>query len=86
MLDRSEVWGRLAERSLLRYRAIEQEAGIKFYSECGFLSLIDDKVDNLVILHFQTFVASTKIRRSWTMPWTACMSQDTAARRWGPTG
>ena len=86
LLDRSEVWGRLAEQSLLRYRAIEQEAGIKFYSECGFLSLIDDKVDNLVILHFQTFVASTKIRRSWTMPWISCRSQDTAARRWRPTG
>ena len=57
LLDRSEVWGRLAERSLLRYRAIELEAGLQFYSECGFLSLIDDKVDNLV----NTFIESSNI-------------------------
>ena len=44
LLDKSDCWRNLAEKSLLRYEMIEYESGIKFYNECGFLSLIDEKV------------------------------------------
>ena len=44
LFDGSDVWINLAEKSLLRYEMIEYESGIKFYNECGFLSLIDEKV------------------------------------------
>ena len=44
LLDKSDCWRNLAERSLMRYELIEDESGIKFYNECGFLSLIDEKV------------------------------------------
>ena len=46
LLDKSDCWRNLAEKSLLRYEMIEYESGIKFYNECGFLSLIDDKVSS----------------------------------------
>ena len=42
-MDKSDCWGELAERSLLRYREIEEASGVAFYQEVGFLSLIDDK-------------------------------------------
>ena len=43
MLDKSDCWRELAERSVLRYRQIEEDSGIAFYREVGFLSLIDDQ-------------------------------------------
>ena len=43
MLDKSDCWRELAERSILRYRQIEEASGVSFYQEVGFLSLIDDK-------------------------------------------
>ena len=36
-LDRHEVWGRLAKRSIARYGAIEAAGGIRFHEPCGFL-------------------------------------------------
>ena len=46
MLDKSDCWRELAERNLLRYRQIEEDSGIAFYTEVGFLSLIDDQYKN----------------------------------------
>ena len=46
----SDCWRILAEKSLIRYEMIEYESGIKFYNECGFLSLIDEKVSNYIDL------------------------------------
>ena len=43
LIDKSDCWRELAERSLLRFRQIEEASGTKFYHEVGFLSLIDDK-------------------------------------------
>ena len=43
LIDKSDCWRELAERSLLRYRQIEEDSGVQFYHEVGFLSLIDDK-------------------------------------------
>ena len=43
MLDKSDCWRELAERSILRYREIEEASGVNFYHEVGFLSLIDDQ-------------------------------------------
>ena len=43
LLDKSACWRELAEKSLLRYRQIEEDSGIAFYQEVGFLSLIDDQ-------------------------------------------
>ena len=43
LLDKSDCWRELAERSVLRYRQIEEDSGIAFYREVGFLSLIDDQ-------------------------------------------
>jgi len=42
LLDRKDSWRLLAEKSIARYRDIEEKSGIKFYHEVGFLSLIDD--------------------------------------------
>ena len=36
-LDKDPVWGRLAQRSIARYRALETASGIRFYEPCGFL-------------------------------------------------
>lgn len=36
-IDRDPVWARLANRSIARYRAIEKETGIDFFSEAGAL-------------------------------------------------
>jgi len=36
-IDRDRVWAKLANRSIARYRAIERESGIDFYSEVGAL-------------------------------------------------
>ena len=47
MIDRSFCWRKLAEESILRYREIEQESGIKIYDEVGYLSLIDDNYKDL---------------------------------------
>jgi len=46
LLDKSDCWRNLAEKSLLRYELIEDESGIKFYNECGFLSLIDEQYED----------------------------------------
>eukprot|EP00092_Neocalanus_flemingeri_P024620 GFUD01026703.1.p1 GENE.GFUD01026703.1~~GFUD01026703.1.p1 ORF type:complete len:407 (+),score=122.84 GFUD01026703.1:198-1418(+) len=43
ILDESENWRLLAEKSIARYRDIEEKSGIKFYSEVGFVTLVDDK-------------------------------------------
>ena len=43
LIDKSDCWRELAERSLLRYREIEEASGVNFYHEVGFLSLIDDQ-------------------------------------------
>ena len=50
-MDKSDCWGELAERSLLRYREIEEANGLAFYQEVGFLSLIDDKYQDTEKLH-----------------------------------
>lgn len=36
-LDKDEVWGRLAQRSIARYEALEAASGIRFHEPCGFL-------------------------------------------------
>ena len=36
-LDKDEVWGRLAKRSMARYGHIEAASGIRFHEPCGFL-------------------------------------------------
>ncbi len=38
-LDKDAVWGRLAQRSIARYRSIEAASGIRFYEPRGFLHL-----------------------------------------------
>ena len=43
LIDKSDCWRELAERSLLRYRQIEEASGVDFYHEVGFLSLLDDQ-------------------------------------------
>src|SRR5690554_7711858 len=40
-LDTSPVWGRLAVDSVDRYRALERESGIAFYTESGCLAVIE---------------------------------------------
>ena len=37
--DPNALWGELASRSIDRYRAIERESGIDFFSECGHLAV-----------------------------------------------
>ena len=44
VLDRNDAWRLLAEKSIARYRDIEERAGIPFYEEVGFLSLVDDNI------------------------------------------
>ena len=44
LIDKSNCWRILAEKSLLRYKEIEDESGVNFYKEVGFLTLIDEKV------------------------------------------
>lgn len=36
-LDKDEVWGRLAKRSIARYGHIEAASGLRFHGPCGFL-------------------------------------------------
>ncbi len=38
-LDKDAVWGRLAQRSIARYRRLETASGIRFYEPRGFLHL-----------------------------------------------
>ena len=49
LLDNSFCWRKLAEESLLRYKDIENESNICFYEEVGYLSLIDEKVKNIIM-------------------------------------
>ena len=47
LFDRNKHWKELAKKSVGRYREIEQRSGVKFYSEVGFLSLVDNKFPQL---------------------------------------
>ena len=42
MLDTNDCWRLLGEKSLSRYRYIEESSGVSFYQEVGFLSLVDE--------------------------------------------
>jgi sarcosine oxidase len=42
MLDADVFWSHLARRSINRYRQLENDSGIQFYNECGFLWIDSD--------------------------------------------
>ena len=46
MLDEAGNWRLLAEKSISRYRDIEEKTGVEFYKEVGFLTLVDDKYED----------------------------------------
>ena len=42
MLDPDPFWGSVARRSIGRYREHEQESGVRFFNQCGFLWMDND--------------------------------------------
>jgi len=48
MLDEGGNWRLLAEKSIARYRDIEEKSGIEFYEDVGFLTLVDDNYEDKV--------------------------------------
>ena len=53
----------LAEKSIARYRDIEEKSGVQFYAEVGFVSLVDDTFKDKVGLENQ--VKSIRQRPVW---------------------
>lgn len=54
ILDRDLIWGRLAERSLARYDAIEEASGIHFHEEVGMLAASVSGTDDFVDAYART--------------------------------
>lgn len=51
VFDFSATWRKLATTSIERYRSIEQQSGIKFFSEVGYLTVVRSDYQNMDKFH-----------------------------------